>query len=107
MRGTTLAFFGADASFREGASSVWAAGPRTAGLAGAHAARPRVLLGAVRAASRRGDVVVVYQHWGEELRSCPTPQQRVTARVLARAGADIVVGSHAHVLLGSGWMAGA
>jgi poly-gamma-glutamate capsule biosynthesis protein CapA/YwtB (metallophosphatase superfamily) len=104
VRGTAVAFFGADASFREGASSVWAAGPRSAGIAAAHAARPRALLNAVRTASRRGDLVVVYMHWGEELQGCPTAQQRVTARALARAGARIVVGSHAHVLLGSGWI---
>ena len=52
----------------------------------------------------QGDVVVVYLHWGEELPGCPTAKQRITARALAEAGADIVVGSHAHVLLGSGWM---
>jgi poly-gamma-glutamate capsule biosynthesis protein CapA/YwtB (metallophosphatase superfamily) len=104
IRGTTFAFFGADASFREGAGSVWAAGARTAGLAAAHASRPRVLLGAVHRARGRGDVVVVYLHWGEELRGCPTAKQRITAQALARAGADIVVGSHAHVLLGSGWI---
>jgi len=104
VRGTTFAFFGADASFREGSSSVWAAGPHNAGLAAAHAARPRALLAAVRGASRNGDVVVVYLHWGKELQGCPTTQQRITARALANAGADIVVGSHAHVLLGSGWI---
>ena len=104
VRGTRFAFFAADASFREGSSSVWAAGPRNAGLAAAHAARPRALLDAVRRAGRRGDVVVVYLHWGEELRGCPTTQQRTTARALAQAGADVVVGSHAHVLLGSGWI---
>ena len=84
VRDTTFAFFGADASFREGSSSVWAAGRRTAGLAAAHAARPRALLDAVRTADRRGDVVVVYLHWGEELQGCPTAQQRSTARALAR-----------------------
>ncbi len=104
IRGTTFALFGADASFREGASSVWAAGPTTAGLAAAHTPRPRVLLDAVHTASRQGDVVVVYLHWGEELVGCPTAKQRITARALAAAGADIVVGSHAHVLLGSGWV---
>jgi hypothetical protein len=104
VRGTTFAFFGADASFREGSSSVWAAGPNNAGLAVAHAGRPRALLAAVRTASRGGDVVVVYLHWGEELHGCPTTQQRIAARALADAGADIVVGSHAHVLLGSGWI---
>ncbi|MGZ4663475.1 MAG: CapA family protein [Frankiaceae bacterium] len=104
VRGTSFAFFGADASFREGSSSVWVASPHHPGLAGAHAARPRALLAAVRAASRRGDVVVVYLHWGVELQGCPTTQQRITAHALADAGADIVVGSHAHVLLGSGWI---
>jgi poly-gamma-glutamate capsule biosynthesis protein CapA/YwtB (metallophosphatase superfamily) len=103
VRGTAFAFFGADASYRESASPVWAAGPSTAGLAAAHAARPGVLLDAVHAASLRDDVVVVYLHWGEDSQPCPTTQQRITARALAEAGADIVVGSHAHVLLGSGW----
>ncbi|MFC4786256.1 CapA family protein [Nocardioides sp. MAHUQ-72] len=104
VRGTDFAFLGADASAREGSSSVWAAGPRTPGLAAAHAARPRALLAAVRAADRHADVVVVYLHWGEEERGCPTHRQTVTARALAGAGADVVVGSHAHVLLGSGWL---
>jgi poly-gamma-glutamate synthesis protein (capsule biosynthesis protein) len=58
----------------------------------------------VHAASRQDDVVVVYMHWGEELQGCPTTQQHITAQALARAGADIVVGSHAHVLLGAGWL---
>jgi poly-gamma-glutamate synthesis protein (capsule biosynthesis protein) len=83
---------------------VWAAGPHNPGLAAAHAEQPQVLLAAVRAASQRDDVVVVYLHWGEELQGCPTTQQRITAQALAHAGADVVVGSHAHVLLGSGWI---
>jgi hypothetical protein len=104
VRGTDFAFFGADGSKREGASSVWAAGPTTPGLAAAHADRPRALLAGVRAASRQDDVVVVYLHWGEELQGCPTRAQRTTAQALAKAGADVIVGSHAHVLLGSGWL---
>ncbi|MDX6324970.1 MAG: hypothetical protein QOK15_1324 [Nocardioidaceae bacterium] len=104
VRGTDIAFLGADGSFREGASSVWAAGPTTPGLAAAHADRPRALLAAVRKVSRRSDVVVVYMHWGRELQGCPTERQRATAQALADAGADVVVGSHAHVLLGSGWI---
>ncbi len=104
VRGTDFAFFGADGSMREGASNVWAAGPTTPGLAAAHADRPHALVAAVRKASHRADVVVVYLHWGEELRGCPTHQQRATAQALAEAGADVIVGSHAHVLLGSGWL---
>jgi poly-gamma-glutamate synthesis protein (capsule biosynthesis protein) len=104
IRGTAFAFFGADGSMREGTSNVWSAGPATPGIAAAHAGKPRALLAAVRAASRQADVVVVYMHWGQDFQSCPTRQQRTTAEALAEAGADVVVGSHAHVLLGSGWL---
>ena len=103
VNGTRLAFLAADGSPREGGSSVWAAGPTTPGIAAARTATPRALLDAVRAAGREADVVVVYLHWGRELQGCPTPKQRATARALAEAGADVLVGSHAHVLLGSGW----
>jgi len=106
IRGTDFAFLAADGSMREGASNVWAAGPTTPGIAAAHIDRPRALLAAVRAASQQDDVVVVYLHWGEELQGCPTPRQRTTAKALAEAGADIIVGSHAHVQLGSGWLGG-
>lgn len=104
IRGTDIAFLAADGSMREGSSNVWAAGRTTPGIAAAHAARPAALIAAVRAASRRDDVVVVYLHWGVELQGCPTGQQRATARALVEAGADVIVGSHAHVLLGSGWL---
>jgi poly-gamma-glutamate synthesis protein (capsule biosynthesis protein) len=104
VRGTDFAFLAGDGSMREGSSNVWAAGPSNPGLAAAHADRPRALIAAVRAASRRADVVVVYLHWGEELRGCPTDQQRATATALAEAGADVIVGAHAHGLLGSGWL---
>ena len=104
VRGTSFAFFAADSSPREGSSSVWAAGPRTPGVAAARTARPAALISAVRTAAGSDDVVVVYLHWGAELQACPTLKQRVAARALADAGADIVVGSHAHVLLGSGWL---
>jgi poly-gamma-glutamate synthesis protein (capsule biosynthesis protein) len=107
VHGTRLAFLAGDASPREGRSSVWAAGPSTPGLAAAHEPRPRALLEAVRAADVSADVVVVYMHWGVEGRSCPTTRQRTTARALVRAGADVVVGSHAHVLLGSERLGGA
>jgi poly-gamma-glutamate synthesis protein (capsule biosynthesis protein) len=47
--------------------------------------------------------VVVYVHWGKEYQACPTQSQRLLARDLAEAGADVVVGSHSHVLSGAGW----
>ena len=102
VHGTDLAFLAADASRLESTSSTWTAGRRTPGLAAARNPRPSVLLRAVRA-ERDADVVVVYLHWGRDMQACPTPSQRITARALAAAGADVIVGSHAHVPLGSGW----
>jgi len=103
VHGTDLAFLAADASPLESTSSIWSAGRRTPGLAAAREARPRALIQAVRRENRQADVVVVYLHWGRDMQACPTASQRTTARVLAAAGADVIVGSHAHVLLGSGW----
>jgi poly-gamma-glutamate synthesis protein (capsule biosynthesis protein) len=103
VHGTDLAFLAADASPLESTSSPWSAGRRTPGLAAAREPRPHTLLRAVRRADRDADVVVVYLHWGRAMRTCPTSRQRTTARALSAAGADVIVGSHAHVQLGSGW----
>jgi poly-gamma-glutamate synthesis protein (capsule biosynthesis protein) len=46
--------------------------------------------------------VVVFLHWGVEEQSCPSGDQRELARVMVEAGADVVVGSHAHRVLGGG-----
>ncbi|MFI7649237.1 CapA family protein [Micromonospora sp. NPDC049460] len=59
---------------------------------------------AVRAARRQADVVVVYVHWGAEGDSCPPADARAFAGEMARAGASLVVGTHAHLLLGDGWI---
>jgi hypothetical protein len=103
VHGTDLAFLAADASPLESTSPTWSAGRRTPGLAAAREPRPQTLLRAVRRADRDADVVVVYLHWGRDMQACPTSSQRITARALADAGADVIVGSHAHVPLGSGW----
>lgn len=61
------------------------------------------LVRAVRDARASADTVVVYLHWGTELEQCPNASQPPLARLLAAAGADVVVGSHAHVPLGAGY----
>jgi poly-gamma-glutamate synthesis protein (capsule biosynthesis protein) len=83
----------------------WAAGPETPGLAMAFQ-RDR-LLAAVRAARADSDLVVVFAHWGVEGDRCPEPRQRDLARDLVDAGADVIVGAHAHVLQGAGRLGGA
>ncbi|MEE4543296.1 CapA family protein [Streptomyces sp. V4-01] len=80
----------------------WRAGPGRPGIASA-LDRPR-LLAAVRSAKARADVVVVYLHWGTEGQSCPGAEQKSLAAELSAAGATAVVGTHAHVMLGSGML---
>jgi poly-gamma-glutamate synthesis protein (capsule biosynthesis protein) len=62
------------------------------------------LLAAVRAARAAYDVVVVYLHWGSDYTTCPDGAQTSTAAALAKAGADVVVGGHAHRVQGAGWL---
>ncbi|NYG55984.1 CapA family protein [Nocardioides perillae] len=107
VRGTDVAVLAADSSPRESRDDTWAVAPGTgAGLAAARDASAPRLLAAVRAAAAVDDVVVVYLHWGEEGRGCPTGLQRDLAAALAEAGADVVVGTHAHVLQGAGGLGG-
>ena len=47
--------------------------------------------------SERADFVIPFLHWGEELENGPTEAQKTLARRLIDAGADAVVGGHAHV----------
>jgi poly-gamma-glutamate capsule biosynthesis protein CapA/YwtB (metallophosphatase superfamily) len=61
-------------------------------------------LAAVRSAKRLASVVIVFMHWGTEGESCPDPNQLSLARQLSAAGASIIVGAHAHMLQGSGWL---
>jgi poly-gamma-glutamate synthesis protein (capsule biosynthesis protein) len=60
--------------------------------------------GAVATARKNADLVIVFNHWGQEGNSCPTGEQKAFATKLAAAGADMIIGSHAHTLQGSGWM---
>jgi 2',3'-cyclic-nucleotide 2'-phosphodiesterase (5'-nucleotidase family) len=61
-------------------------------------------LQAVRAARRLTPTVIVFMHWGTEGEACPDPNQLSLARQLAAAGASIIIGAHAHMLQGSGWL---
>jgi poly-gamma-glutamate capsule biosynthesis protein CapA/YwtB (metallophosphatase superfamily) len=100
IRGTTIAFLG----FSQ-VSELWSAWKATDAQAGIAMTRdlPRAVA-AVQAARQRADVVVVYVHWGLEGDACPPAEARTFAGEMARAGANIVVGTHAHLLLGDGWI---
>ena len=102
IRGQRIAVLAATQVLDDHLIDAWTAGPGKPGLASAKAV-PR-LVQEVRRARRTADTVVVYVHWGVELDRCPTTDQRTLARELVDAGADVVVGGHAHRLQGAGRM---
>lgn len=100
-RGTRIAVIGAT-QVPDWTLATWSATEGKPGIASA--ATPARVVAAVKAAKRRADVVVVYLHWGTDYTTCPNALQQRTARALAAAGADVVVGSHAHRVQGAGWL---
>jgi len=55
---------------------------------------------AICACRSRADFVVLMVHWGIEEYSYPSLAQRVLAKQLIEAGADLILGHHPHVLQG-------
>lgn len=55
---------------------------------------------AIKKAKENCDYVAVYVHWGIERENMPQDYQRQLGKAYIDAGADIVIGSHPHVLQG-------
>ncbi len=49
-------------------------------------------------AKEQADFVVVFAHWGEDGNASVTNYQRTWAQVLADGGADLIIGTHPHLL---------
>jgi len=77
--------------------------PRTGPLDRGDLAR---VTGIVRELADRVDVVLVLPHWGTQYTHDTVRDQRVVARRLVRAGADVVVGGHPHWVQGVESVAG-
>ncbi len=52
----------------------------------------------LRLAKSLSNIVMVSIHWGNELLDWPNREQRETARWLIKNGADLIIGSHPHVV---------
>lgn len=101
VRGVKVAFVSASQVVEE-TTSYYAAGPGTPGIASA-LPRNRILQ-SVREARQEADVVVAYMHWGLEGLTCPGDEAIAAARDLEAAGADVILGDHAHRVNGAGWV---
>jgi poly-gamma-glutamate synthesis protein (capsule biosynthesis protein) len=72
-----------------------AAGPDRPGVAWLD---PAQALADIRFARALADLVIVCPHWGVEYALKPTSEQEALAHQMIDAGADIIVGSHPHVV---------
>lgn len=105
INGERIAIIAATQVIDSDLQTAWTATATQPGLASAYDVP--ALVSAVEQARKTADTVVVYLHWGTELDACPNPLQEPLAQVLVDAGADIVIGTHAHVLLGAGYLGSA
>lgn len=103
VRDNRLAVFDATQVLDTSLAKAWTATADQPGLASVQSTSGAGrLVAAVTAERSRSDSIVVVLHWGRELQDCPTEDQQDLAEQLVAAGADAVVGSHAHLQLGQG-----
>ncbi len=50
------------------------------------------------------DVIVCFMHWGTEYTSAPTTDQKNLATKLVKAGVDVIMGGHPHVVQPAQWL---
>ncbi len=58
----------------------------------------------VKLARKKADVVIVSCHWGTEDSHVVTPEQRNLAKKLTEWGADLIIGTHPHVVQTAEWI---
>jgi poly-gamma-glutamate synthesis protein (capsule biosynthesis protein) len=96
VKGQKLAVFAATDVIDDWLIQPWTATDTQPGLASTKAAAVDRLVAGIGAVREDVDTVIVFLHWGAEGSQCPTPRQQQLAQQLVDAGADVIVGSHAH-----------
>ncbi|MFX3633818.1 MAG: CapA family protein [Candidatus Pristimantibacillus sp.] len=95
VRGIKIAYIGLS---KVVPTTTWKADKYNAGVAETYDTTRAVA--AIAKAKKEADIVVVMVHWGIEKSDTPEKYQRDFAREYIDAGADLVIGSHPHVLQG-------
>jgi hypothetical protein len=100
IKGQRIAILSAVDWLEPGLVDAWSATDTQPGLAFSIDRRP--LAAAVAAVRPEVDTLVVFLHWGDENTQCASAGQKELAQTMIDAGADMVVGSHAHRVFGAG-----
>lgn len=94
-KGRKIGFLGASRVIPE---SSWNAASKEPGMLTTY--DPSLLLEEIKKAREACDYLVIYVHWGIERDERPQEYQRILGQRYIDAGADLVVGSHPHVMQG-------
>ena len=94
-KGIKIAFLGLT---RVIPKTEWKAGPKKPGVAETYSSVLPVQ--AIKRAKEEADLVVIMVHWGKERYDKPVAHQLQLAKEFIDAGADLIIGSHPHVLQG-------
>lgn len=100
VNGQRIAIIAATQVLDSSLIATWTATDSQPGLASAK--QVETLTAAVVEARATHDTVVVFLHWGIEEETCPADRQMDLSDRLVDAGADAVIGGHAHRLQGGG-----
>ncbi|RFZ78473.1 CapA family protein [Lacrimispora amygdalina] len=95
VNGKTFGFLAASRVYPD---PDWVANSKKPGMVSGY--DPSILLEEIQKARSLCDYLVVYVHWGVEREEKPKDYQRQLGQQIIDAGADLVVGSHPHVLQG-------
>lgn len=95
VKGKTIGYLAASRVYPD---PNWVANSQKPGMVSGY--DPTILLEEIKKAKPLCDYLVVYMHWGIERDEKPQGYQRALGKQIIDAGADIVIGSHPHVLQG-------
>lgn len=101
VKGKTIGFLGTSRVYMD---PSWAAGAGHPGVFSTY--DPTMAVEKIKEAKEQCDYLVVYVHWGVERETTPKDYQRAMGRQYIDAGADLVIGSHPHVLQETEFYAG-
>ncbi|MGF7050242.1 poly-gamma-glutamate synthesis protein (capsule biosynthesis protein) [Paenibacillus sp. DS2015] len=76
----------------------WYAGKKSAGAASAYTLEP--MLSEIKKSAKANDFTIMYIHWNQEFMDYPEKYARTMAKQMIDSGADIIIGSHSHCLMG-------
>jgi poly-gamma-glutamate capsule biosynthesis protein CapA/YwtB (metallophosphatase superfamily) len=95
VQGKTIAVLGVS---RVMPGPSWYAGENKAGVASAYSLEP--MMTAIKHSAKQHDFTVVYIHWNQEFKDYPEPYARKLAKQMIDNGADMIIGSHSHCIMG-------